>query len=154
MTSYKTNRTKILSYALSGKLTFKEASLALGLSYRHTLRLKEKLKNLGLIGLQRTKPKKPPNLKITPELRNTIISLTQKYYFDFNVLHFRDKLIENYGINLIYKSLRKLLIIEEGLHEPRKKRKVYRRRRRMSKAGMLVQMDVLLQLIHHKPKVG
>ncbi|QER42008.1 hypothetical protein F1847_04315 [Thermodesulfobacterium sp. TA1] len=121
MTSYKTNRTKILSYALSGKPTFKEASLALGLSYRHTLRLKEKLKNLGLLGLQRTKPKKPPNLKITPELRNTIISLTQKYYFDFNVLHFRDKLIENYGINLIYKSLRKLLIIEEGLHEPRKK---------------------------------
>jgi len=133
-------RYKILSDALSGKLTFKEASLALGLSYRHTLRLKEKLKNLGLIGLQRTKPKKPPNLKITPELRNTIISLRQKYYFDFNVLHFRDKLIENHGITLSYESLRKLLI-EERLHEPRRKRRVYRRRRRMPKAGMLVQMD-------------
>ena len=153
MTSYKTNRTKILSYALSGKPTFKEASLALGLSYRHTLRLKEKLKNLGLLGLQRTKPKKPPNLKITPELRNTIISLTQKYYFDFNVLHFRDKLIKDHNITLSYETLRKLLI-EEGLHEPRRKRKVYRRLKRMPKVEMLVQMDFLLQLIHHKPKAG
>jgi hypothetical protein len=32
-------------------------------------------------------------------------------------------------------------MIREGLHEPRKRRKVYRRRRRMPKAGMLVQMD-------------
>ena len=133
-------RYKILSDALLDKLTFKEASLALGLSYRQTLRLKEKLKTLGPAGLQRIKPKKPPNLKITPELRKTIISLRQEHYFDFNVLHFRDKLIEEHNISLSYESLRRLLI-EEGLHEPRRKRKVYRRRRRMPKAGMLVQMD-------------
>jgi len=39
-----------------------------------------------------------------------------------------------------YETLRKLLI-EKGLHTPKRRRKVYRRRRRMPKAGLLVQMD-------------
>jgi len=69
------------------------------------------------------------------------------------VLHFRDKLIKDHNITLSYETLRKLLI-EEGLHEPRRKRKVYRRLKRMPKVEMLVQMDFLLQLIHHKPKAG
>ncbi|GAB6184255.1 hypothetical protein JCM13991_19960 [Thermodesulfovibrio hydrogeniphilus] len=61
-------------------------------------------------------------------------------YWDFNILHFKDKLKDVHDINLSYESIRKILI-QEGLHEPKKKRKVYRRRRRMPKAGMLVQMD-------------
>ncbi|MCX8034557.1 MAG: ISNCY family transposase [Thermodesulfovibrio sp.] len=43
-------------------------------------------------------------------------------------------------MSLSYESIRSILI-EGGIHEPKKKRKVYRRRRRMPLAGMLVQMD-------------
>jgi len=112
----------------------------LGLSYRHTIRLKERFKAEGIDGLLRRKLNKPPNQKITPSLRQKIVSLKEEIYKNFNILHFRDKLRDIHGISLSYESLRQILI-REGLHEPRKKRKVYRRRRRMPKAGMLVQMD-------------
>ena len=49
-------------------------------------------------------------------------------------------MIEVHNINISYESLRQILI-KEGLHEAKKKRKSYRRRWRMPKAGMLVQMD-------------
>ena len=47
---------------------------------------------------------------------------------------------EDYKIKLSYESIRKILIAHH-LHNPKEKKKVYRRRRRMPKAGMLVQMD-------------
>ncbi|MCX7991116.1 MAG: ISNCY family transposase, partial [Proteobacteria bacterium] len=50
------------------------------------------------------------------------------------------KLREGYELSFRYESLRRLLI-DRGFHEPKKKRRVYRRRRRMPMAGMLVQMD-------------
>jgi len=54
-------------------------------------------------------------------------------------------LIEVHNINISYESLRQILI-KEGLHEAKKKRKSYRRRWRMPKAGMLVQRDFSLKL--------
>ncbi len=46
-------------------------------------------------------------------------------------------------INLSYEARRKLLI-KEGLHSPKTKKKVYLGRRRMSEEGLLVQMDSFL----------
>ncbi len=64
----------------------------------------------------------------------------REHYWDFNIVHFKDKLAEIHNLQLSYESIRKILIAE-GIHHPKKKKKVYRRRRRMPKAGMLVQMD-------------
>jgi hypothetical protein len=50
----------------------------LGLSYRHTIRLKERLKAEGIDGLLRRKLNKPPNQKITPSLRQKIVSLKEE----------------------------------------------------------------------------
>jgi len=66
--------------------------------------------------------------------------LYKKNYRGFNVLHFRDKLIENHQIQFSYETIRKILIAE-GIRRYKKRKKVYRRRRRMPKTGMLVQMD-------------
>ena len=133
-------RYKVLSDVIEGKINLKSASYLLGLSYRHTLRLKQKFTSHGIVGLQRKKSLKPPNEKINPDLRKTIISLRREIYGDFNILHFREKLRDHHNISISYESLRQILI-KEGLHETRKRRKVYRRRRRMPKAGMLIQMD-------------
>ena len=56
------------------------------------------------------------------------------------ILHFKDKLTDVHKVHLSYESIRKILI-EYNLHTPKKKKIVHRRRRRMPKAGMLVQMD-------------
>jgi transposase len=72
------DRLKILSDVLNGKLTLKEASHALNLSYRQAIRLKKRVKEQGIEGLLKKAPPKPPNLKITQELKQVILSLRKK----------------------------------------------------------------------------
>lgn len=133
-------RYEVLNEVVSGRISLKGAKDLLGISYRQAIRLKKRFINEGLEGLLRRKPQNPPNLNLTPELKDEIIRLRESLYWDFNILHFQESLKERHGISLSYESIRKILI-REGLHEPNKRRKIYRRRRRMPRAGMLVQMD-------------
>lgn len=140
VTEVEMRRYSVLKSVIDGTITLRSASEVLGLSYRQAIRLKERLLTCGFEGLLRKTPLRPPNLKVTKELKDRIIQLREDLYGDFNILHFKDKLSECHGINLSHETLRQILI-KEGLHSPKTKRKVYRRRRRMPKAGLLVQMD-------------
>jgi len=81
-----------------------------------------------------------PNKKISEEMIKEIIRVRKKFYHDFNIMHFKDKLEEDHDIHLCYESLRQILV-QKNDHSPKKKKKIHRQRRRMPKAGMLVQMD-------------
>lgn len=127
-------RYNVLKDVVEQRLKLKDASELLGISYRQAIRLKKKFIQQGIEGLIRKSPHSPPNLKITQQLKDKIIELRISLYLDFNILHFKDKLSELHDISLSHESLRKLLI-DAGLHEPRKKKRIYRRRRRMPNAG-------------------
>lgn len=131
-------RHRILKDVIEKKLKAIQASVILGLSYIHTLRLKEKVAQAGLKGLLRP-GREAPN-KIPDEKIKLIARLYKKYYWDFNIMHFKDKLAQLHNISLSYESIRKILI-KENIHQPKKKKIVHRQRRRMPKAGMLTQMD-------------
>lgn len=131
-------RYRIIKDVLDKKLKAIEASQLLGLSYIHLLRLKKKVKVLGFKGLLRA-GRDAPN-KIPDSLVNRVVALYRKHYFDFNIMHFKDKLTEVHKIRLSYESIRKILI-RANQHRPKKKKKIHRQRRRMLKAGLLVQMD-------------
>ena len=131
-------RYRIIKDVLEKKLKAVEASQLLGLCYIHTLRLKNKVKEHGLSSLLRA-GRDAPN-KIPDKLTNKVSGLYKKYYLGFNILHFKDKLYEIHKIHLSYESIRKILI-ESKEHYPKKKKKIHRQRRRMPKAGLLVQMD-------------
>jgi len=133
-------RYKIITEVLEKKLSLKDASELLSVSYRHAIRLKERTTAAGLEGILRRSPSTAPNRKITPEMTATILQLRKELYHDFNFMHFRDKLEEVHNIPLSYESVRKILILHD-LHKPKKKKIIHRQRRRMPKAGMLVQMD-------------
>jgi hypothetical protein len=133
-------RYKVLTEVLEKKLLLKDGSEIMGVSYRHAIRLKEKVEKEGFEGLLRQAPLTPPNKRITNSVVDDIIKLRKEIYYDFNVNHLKDKLEEAHGIRVCYESLRQILI-KAGEHHPRKKRVVHRQRRRMPKAGMLVQMD-------------
>lgn len=133
-------RYKVLTGVMEKRLTALKASEVLSLSYRHTLRLKDKIETEGFEGLLRKRSPSPPNKNITPELINEILKLRREIYYDFNIMHFKDKLEGDHKLPLSYESLRQILI-QAGLHHPRKKKIIHRQRRRMPKAGMLVQMD-------------
>ncbi len=131
-------RYRILKDCVEKRIKATQASHILGLSYIHTLRLKKRVIQSGLEGLLRIS--RPSPRKIPQKIVRKICYLYREHYWDFNILHFKDKLAEIHNLFLSYESLRNILI-KEGVHHPKKKKKVYRRRRRMPKAGMLVQMD-------------
>ncbi len=131
-------RYKIIKDVLEKRFKGVEASEILGITPVHFSRLKKKVKLTGINGLLR-KNRQSPNKKID-KLAEEVAKLYEKYYWDFNVMHFKEKLWENHKIKLSYESVRKVLIIKD-LHKVKKKRIVHRQRRRMPKAGMLVQMD-------------
>lgn len=131
-------RFKIITEVLEKKLKGTQASELLGISYIHFLRLKKKVDIYGIEGLLR-KPQSAHNKKID-KFTDPVAALYQKHYYDFNIMHFMEKLYEIHKIDLSYETVRKILIIKE-LHTPKKKKIVHRQRRRMPKAGMLVQMD-------------
>ena len=131
-------RYRILKDCPKKRIKAEQASDILGLSHIHTLRLKKRVLKGGLDGLLRVS--RPSPRKIPQKVVRKICYLHREHYWDFNILHFKDKLAELHSLSISYESIRRILITE-GIHHPKKKRKLYRRRGRMSKAGMLVQMD-------------
>lgn len=131
-------RYKVLKDVIDKKLKGSQAAFILNLSYVHTSRLKQKVLKDGLQGILR--PRHPAPNKLPQKTIKAVVFLRQEYYYDFNLMHLKDKLEENHNIKLSYESIRQILI-KEGLYIPKKKKVVHRRRRRMPKAGMLIQMD-------------
>ena len=133
-------RYEVLQDVIDKKLKGSEAAEILGLSYVHISRLKRKFLEEGLEGILRKIPILPQNKKINDLTISEILRLRKEFYYDFNILHFMEKLEEDHKIHTSYESLRQILI-QNGQHYPRKKKIVHRQRRRMPKAGMLIQMD-------------
>ena len=129
---------EVLKEVLEKRIKGYQAAQLLGYSKVHISRLKKRLQKKGFEGLLR--PKRPSSKKTHISLIEEIVKLYRETYYDFNVMHFKDKLQEIHSIKLSYETIR-MLLVQYGLHKPKKKKKVYRRRRRMPKAGMLIQMD-------------
>lgn len=134
------HRFKVLRDVIEKRIKNKEAAQILGISYVHVSRIKKKLLNYGFEGILRKQPAHAPNKKITDNIEKEILNLRKNIYYDFNIIHFKEKLEELHKIKLSYESLRQILI-KNGFHIPKKKKKIHRIPRRMPKAGMLVQMD-------------
>lgn len=135
----KINRYQLMTEVLEGNMYLTEASCLLGLSYRQSIRVKQRVHKSGLDGARRKIIEDPPNLKITDEVKQKIMKHRETYY-DFNIEHFREKLEEWHRIKLCHESLRQVLI-KAGDHQPKKKKPAYRKRRRMPRSGMFIQMD-------------
>ncbi len=133
-------RYKVLKDVLEKKLKGIEAAQLLGLTPVHISRLKAKLLKGGFEEILRKPPPLPPNKRISDATVQRILKLRKELYYDFNIMHFMDKLHEEHKINYSYESIRQILIRAKE-HLPKKKKKIHRQRRRMPKAGMLVQMD-------------
>lgn len=133
-------RYKVLKEVIEKKLKGVQAAEILNLTAVHISRLKTKLINGGFEATLRQSRAQPPNQKISNSVLQKIIKLRKTLYYDFNIMHFMDKLHEVHKMPYSYESIRQILI-KHSLHSPKKKKKVHRMRRRMPKAGLLVQMD-------------
>lgn len=134
-------RYEVINGTIQRRISNIEAARLLGISRRHVIRIKNKVKGIGLRGIVHGNRGKRPKLAISNETKEIILSLYQSRYNGFNILHFGEFLKEVHGIEVSRETLRKLLLIS-GLRTRVKSPPKHRSRRaRMPRTGLLVQMD-------------
>jgi len=134
-------RQEVILRVYAGKLTWIQAAEILDYSPRHLRRLKQKYEEFGFHALfdgriGRASPRRIPIAVVEEVLR-----LYKQEYFDFNVLHFHEKLVEVHQIAVSY-TWTKCLLQAAGLVACEKSRGKHRKRRpRRPLAGMLLHID-------------
>lgn len=134
-------RQEVMLRAYAKKISWIEAAEILGISARHLRRIKLAYEKSGFHALfdgrvGQASPRRAPIATVEEVLR-----LYRDEYFDFNVRHFHEKLLEKHSIQVSYTWTKCLLqgaglVAKEGV-----RRKHHKRRARRSLAGMLLHID-------------
>ena len=133
-------RSHIIRQRLEGHLMQKEAAKQLDLSVRHLRRLEERMRDRGERGLIHGLRGKPSLRMIPEKIRQRVLSIYQKDYYDFGPTLACEKLLERDHIQVSDETLRQWLIRSDLWNV--KKRKRYRCwRERKARFGEMVQMD-------------
>jgi transposase len=142
MSQKERQRYHLLKMVIGGKVTLKEATSVMEVSYRHAKRLKRKLLTEGARGLVHGNRGRPSARAIDPELSHRIIELSRTTYSEFNDTHFTEKLTEREGIAVSRDTVRRLRR-NNGIPPKRKRRAKghFQRRDRKPQEGMMVLWD-------------
>jgi len=134
-------RQEIILRAVEGKITWIQAAHICRMSDRHMRRLKAKYEAYGMPSLIDKRFNRVAWNKVPVADVKLIQDLYREKYFDFNVQHFREKLISKHNIKYSYSCVKNILQ-DTGLVSKEKKRKKHRRRReRRPLVGMLLHID-------------
>jgi transposase len=127
---------------LEGRMSLKEASEHMEISYRHAKRLKRVVARDGPRGLIHGNTGRRPANAIALELRQKIVQLSRTEYGLFNDTHFTEKLSASEGIHLNRETVRKIRR-GAGIFPKRRRRPPRHRSRRARRPqeGMMVLWD-------------
>ena len=142
MSQKERQRYHLLKMVIEGKTTLKEASRLMGVSYRHSKRLKRKLISEGARGLVHGNRGRPSPRALNSELADKILDLSLTTYTHFNDTHFTEKLGEEEGIIVSRDTVRRLRRTN-GIKPKRRRRakRHFKRRDRFSQEGIMVLWD-------------
>lgn len=143
MTQKELNRKTVIEQAIDKRISQKEGAKKLGISERHFRRLLKLYRQAGDVGLVSGHRGKPGNRKLGEEKREAIVEFMEDPIFDgFGPTLLKEKLEEYKGIVICKETMRQLMI-EDGKHSPKikKKEKVHFERERRYRRGELVQID-------------
>lgn len=141
MSAKERKRLALMSKASGGEITIKEASAAIGLSYRQGRRVYRRYIDEGDEGLIHRGRGKPSNRGIPAEDREAMLEAYREKYRGFGPTLASEKLCEREGFRVDHETLRRWLI-DAGLWQRCRKRPCHRKRReRTPHFGELVQMD-------------
>jgi transposase len=142
MTAREQRRAHALARVLAGEARLWEAAVVLGLSVRHTRRLKRALVRDGPVALAHANRGRSSPRRLSATLRQHVVALYQTTYRGLNRQHFCEVLDQREHITLSVASVRRILR-SAGLGSPCTKRPAAHRRRRerMPAEGMLLQLD-------------
>ena len=134
-------RLEAFSRVKPGGMTLVEASERLGLSYRQTKRAWSRYQSEGDAGLVHRLRGRGPNRHSPEKTKQRSLALYREQYADYGATLAAECLEKEDGVKVSVTTLRRWLL-QEGLLERRRKRRLHRRRRtRREHLGELVQMD-------------
>jgi hypothetical protein len=143
MTSKNQEVYRLCQETINGKLSIKELSILLPKSYRQTQRLVEKVKNQGMLGVKHGNFGKIPVNKTPTLIEADIKNLLKNDYYDFNLTHFREMLLEKEGMDVGKNIIHRIAKLNGLVKNPKRRasKKIHKPRARLPNAGMLVQFD-------------
>jgi transposase len=131
----------VMLRAMAKRITWFQAAEILNISCRQMQRWKTRFEHEGYEGLFDRRRGLPSPKRVPLETVETVLRLYQEQYFDFNVLHFHEKLSREHDIHLSYTWVKQALQ-GAGLVKSRRKRGKHRKRRpRRPLPGMLLHID-------------
>jgi transposase len=133
-------RQQVVSKALAGELSWRQAAAVLGITERQVRRIRRRLESHGVAGLvdRRHLPRKK---RIPAETLEELCRLRRELYRDFSITHFYEHATEKHGLRVSYTKA-KVVLQEAGLAMKLKGRGKYRRRReRRPMRGMMLHLD-------------
>jgi len=131
----------VMVQAVAKKITWWQAAEILGISERSMRRWKFGYEKHGLRGLF-DKRKGKASWKRAPAAElEKILSLYRDQYFDFNVRHFHEKLVEKHDIHWSYTWVKNVLQSAGFIRKSRKRQPHRKRRPRRPLPGMLLHID-------------
>lgn len=132
---------EVMLRAMAKRITWYQAAEILGISGRQMLRWQTRFKHEGYGGLFDRRKGRPSPKRVPLQTVEEVLRLYQEQYFDFNVRHFHEKLVEEHDLKLSYTWV-KLALQGAGLVKKGRKRGVHRKRRpRRPLPGMLLHID-------------
>jgi transposase len=101
-------RWHLLKMVLEGRITLKEGSEQMEVSYRHAKHLKHAVVRDGPKGLVHSNTGRKPVNALGEEVRDTIVRLSKTSYAAFNDVHFTEKLATEEGIEVSRETVRRI----------------------------------------------
>ena len=124
------------------KLTVKEFSLLTGKSYRQARRIVLQVRKKDALALIHGNQGRVPHNRTSMALEGELESLLRTKYYDFNLTHFQEMILEREGLragkNVIHRIARKHGLVKRP---KRRQRKIHKPRVRLPSEGMLIQFD-------------
>ncbi len=132
---------EVILKAMAGTLKWWEAAEIIGVSDRTMRRWRAHYEEHGYNGLYDRRKRRPSPKRIPVKTVEQVLQLYREKYFDFNVRHFHEKLVEEHGLQISYTWV-KLLLQGAHLVKKRRRRGTHRRRRpRRPLPGMMLHID-------------
>lgn len=134
-------RQEVILRAYAKKLTWIQAAEIIGCTPRQLRRIKAQYEQFGFHALFDKRVGRTSSRRVPIATVEEVLRLYREEYFDFNISHFHEKLVEKHSIEVSY-TWTKCLLQASGLvakDKPRKKH--HQRRARRPLAGMLLHID-------------
>lgn len=133
---------EVVHKVVKGQMQRLEGQVILGVSERTLRRYVRDYKEEGISFLRHGNWRRSPVNLTSVALKNEVQQLIRETYFDFNMVHLKEKLFEELGIKIKYATLRRWChAIHHVKHGQRRRAKPKYYRQRMSQEGIMLQMD-------------